>query len=60
MNDRKGIALIRIGDRQLCMECATEEQKQEIDGPEDVITDHQMECRACLVFCDGCGKVVNN
>jgi hypothetical protein len=52
------IALIRIGDRQLCAECATETEWREAD-PDDVITDQQMERRACLVFCDQCGKVIN-
>jgi hypothetical protein len=59
MAARPGVALIRIGDRQLCTECATETDWRDVDGPDDVITDQEMERRACLVFCDQCGKVIN-
>ena len=56
---RSGIALVKVGDRQLCTQCAREEHWREVDGPDDVITDLEMERRACLVFCDQCRKVIN-
>ena len=56
---REDIAFITIDDKDVCLNCATKDELKDVTL-EDIKTDWDLKKLETIIFCDRCGKSINN